>query len=855
MSAEDIEMTDAVPAAPTSSDVVVVNGKRKPSGAQIKKARKEALLTEEEIEDALDQTKHRVHRRKKNLHIHRCRFVDWTPSTITTLAFSHRGKGHGGIPQGLRLAVGRANGDIDIWNPKLEWVHETTLKGGENRSIEGLAWSTADPSSPPRLFSIGFSTYITEWDLQTGRAITNLDCSAGAIWSIVADPHSPRLVVGCDDGSIVVIDISGGPGVMEYARGLSKVEKGRVLSLAWKGKSQIVGGCSDSALRVWDLEAPQGQMRTKMKVETVAGAGATLVWAVKVLHDGTIVSGDSTGAVKFWDKHYSLKQSFRLHDADVLTLAENEAGNSVFSAGVDRKTICYRVVNPTLGKWADVASRRFHEHDVRAMASFDCKTKEFLVSAGVDRSIVVNSMSRFMQTNHRTLPAVGQKSVMAVARKARLMMTWTDRCVKVWKLHKLKTSREGKLAPIVTAPQDEAKLVLKMTFKNEENLIAGTISPDGRWIAVGTVNETKVFRLVPKKGGKSGYAVMKIDVPELKEQGVHLLSFAQTKGSGESEETQSTPRLLIVTPDNEIVGVDMLALEEGAEDAVEELERPPVPAPALQAPVDGEIVRKMPTHTENISHITVSHDGSYFAIVDLAQNITIYSLSKWGSFIQLPRAPAPVTAATFRTGVKDAGPTFMITTADMKILEYDLATAALTEWSRTQAPNLPEDFTILRDKCVGMFFDPADRRTCWLWGAAWLAHIKMDVEMPKPTVRPGQAKRKIDDEQESFHQPQPLTNGKSKKSKKKEVKSVNAQLLERRQYANGDVEMEDSNEGEVDGAVSREEREKPFWITYKYRPMLTVDALAPGEFVVVERPVFDMLESEVARFHRHEYGQ
>ena len=114
------------------------------------------------------------------MDIHRCRFVSYPPSTINVLAFSHshiaRSK-KDNVP--LRLALGRANGDIEIWNPlNGSWLQETILRGGQDRSVDGLVW-TQDPDEEAtdgrvipgklRLFSIGYTTTVTEWDLETAQ--------------------------------------------------------------------------------------------------------------------------------------------------------------------------------------------------------------------------------------------------------------------------------------------------------------------------------------------------------------------------------------------------------------------------------------------------------------------------------------------------------------------------------------------------------------------------------------------------------------------------------------------------------------------------------------------------------------
>ena len=78
------------------------------------------------------------------MDVHRCRFVDYTPHTVTATAFSHVSDPEKVSDPSLRLAIGRSNGDIEIWNPRYNWVFETKLAGSRGRSIEGIVWAGAE---------------------------------------------------------------------------------------------------------------------------------------------------------------------------------------------------------------------------------------------------------------------------------------------------------------------------------------------------------------------------------------------------------------------------------------------------------------------------------------------------------------------------------------------------------------------------------------------------------------------------------------------------------------------------------------------------------------------------------------
>ena len=55
-----------------------------------------------------------------------------------------------------------------------------------------------------------------------------------------------------------------------------------------------------------------------------------------VLPDGTMVSGDSTGALQLWDsRHGTLLQAFTQHKADILAVAASKNGGTLFATGID----------------------------------------------------------------------------------------------------------------------------------------------------------------------------------------------------------------------------------------------------------------------------------------------------------------------------------------------------------------------------------------------------------------------------------------------------------------------------------------------------------------------------------------
>lgn len=351
------------------------------------------------------------------MDIHRCRFVPYPPSAINALAFSHpsnpNAKGKG--PATLRLAIGRANGDIEIWNPlKGSWFQETTLRGGKDRTIEGLVW-TQDPDEEDRegwripgklrLFSIGYSSTVTEWDLELGKPIRHSSGTYGEAWCLAAQPRlqakelgsdksktegqfeGQHLAVGCADGAVVLLSTADGD--LKFLRTFTRpsTKRARILSITFKNRDVVVAGYADSTIRAFDIRNGQLLRSMSLGAGPAGGPREILVWSVKCLPDGTIVSGDSTGELRFWDgNNFTLVQRLKSHVADILDIAVSSDGESVISGGMDRRTTIYkRTGSGKKGdrrRWAELTHKRFHSHDVKVMATFETKNLSIVASGG-----------------------------------------------------------------------------------------------------------------------------------------------------------------------------------------------------------------------------------------------------------------------------------------------------------------------------------------------------------------------------------------------------------------------------------------------------------------------------------------
>ncbi|KAL4869266.1 hypothetical protein BDV12DRAFT_85697 [Aspergillus spectabilis] len=732
------------------------------------------------------------------MDIHRCRFVPYNPQAINALAFSHPpsiGLGGKGVPT-LRLAVGRANGDIEIWNPmRGAWFQEAVLRGGKDRSIEGLVWTLDPPEPGPdgqklpgrlRLFSIGYSTTVTEWDLEQGRPKRHSSGNYGEMWCLAAQPRwqaekgrdnkplpaaegeftGQHLAAGCADGSIVILSTEDDD--LKFLRILRpSTKRPRVLSVTFQNRNTIVAGYADSSIRVFDIRSGQLLRTVSLGKGPTGGSKELLVWSVKALPDGTIVSGDSAGEVRFWDaKNYSLIQRLQGHLADTLDVAVSADGETVLSGGADQRTVVYRKKAGDKGdkssRWVEVTHRRYHTHDVKTFAVYETKNLSIVVSGGPDASPVVLPLREFGKEHHRNLPSLPQVPPVVSSPSSRLVMSFWDREVNIWRVSRGPTS-------VHDIPDGQRhRLVGKVLIQGEENITSATLSSDGKILVIATISSIKVFTVKRRKGDERGtLRVQKLDAPDsLSEDGARLVTISP-----------DSRWLCLVRPNSDISLARI-------QPATSPTEKPQI-LPQLTN------LRRAARHTrfENISHGTLgayertircvafSHSSNILASGDLSGCIDTWSLEsatdqtpatphkptsdnsdsdddedsdgdedtspildgqRWlpiQSDTPIPRLKSSVALLSFRpTTFKTAvEPRLMALTTEHQFVEIDTIACKLSEWSRRNPKAfLPMDFKGVKDRAMGCFWDISDpsRERLWLYGTSWLWMFDLKQDFP-----------------------------------------------------------------------------------------------------------------------------
>lgn len=525
------------------------------------------------------------------LELHRCRLIDWSPSPVVALSPSIHGD---------CLAVARDSGDVEVWRVaagSAGWACQLRIPGRKESAISSLVWILGNPLSPfGRLFSAGLDGHITEWDLGSLKPQAVVDSFGGPVWGMAVEPRiqttlakkrvsgnsrpeesdgnksdaeseesgdesdedssreegrekverqrererEERIAVACDDGCIRLFHVDQ-PSGLHFIKAFPRVA-GRILSVAWSTNgSRIFSGGSDGCIRCWDVTSRGEVYRMTVNASGSLRPDDLCVWALLVLRDDTLVSGDGSGCTQFWDERQgTLLQAHKRHKADVLALAAAPSHQNVFSAGIDGQVIQYHRVEKRKGEeasegvavggagpWAFVGARKFHTHDVRALAiAFPPATDEesspvknvsqaqrkkeaqkipnvpMLISGGNDTQLFAYAADYFMQyLPHPVCPSPQIPYMQLTDGKTeygkQLLMVQRPSSIDVWRLEEPGLRNSGTRGSGVHKEEEQL-------LEIEQKRIEGEHAVMGNGIGHPEVNKPRANGVLGKRKGGSG---------------------------------------------------------------------------------------------------------------------------------------------------------------------------------------------------------------------------------------------------------------------------------------------------------------------------------------------------------------
>lgn len=845
------------------------------------------------------------------MDIHRCRFVPYQPSAINAVAFSHTRVKSAKQLALVRLAIGRANGDIEIWNPADgAWHQELVIRGGKDRSVDSLVWVNEPDQDLPdgrtiygksRLFSIGYTSTVTEWDLEKRKPKRHASGQHGDIWCMAAQPANPadptqgvKLVAGTMDGELVMYSIEDDG--LRFQRTLVKsaTRKAQIVSITFQSRKVAVVGCSDGTIRAYDMS--KGYMLRHMTIgsDVPGGAKDIIVWAVKCLPNGNIVSGDSTGHVCIWDgKTYTQSQKLASHKADVLSLAISADGLSIVSGGMDRRTVHHKQTSVSGSRWTKAWGRRYHDHDVKAMAAFEGGRISVIITGGPDTHPVVMPLKDLGKANHRTLPNLPLQPPLASAPKARFILSWWDRELHIWQLQTpaaamFKRGNEKDL-------QQNRKLMKTIVVKGDSNITSATINEKGNLLFVSTATEVKAFRLRHDQPLKpADVQLSTLNMPKrIAERGASRLQLSpdgQWLSMIREGSRLIMARVMIETADGE----DTLTVN------TQKLAR-------LHRDIPRYVINGgLGKYDRNVTHSCFSSDSKMFAVADLAGYTDTWTLNsattngkaqdpdddesssdsdasedeegaattkKWrrnqNNFPKLPGSPtvlsfssmSPATKGSSKQSQSPSDYTLLAITASWHILIFNANKGQLTEWARHNPRKaLPGPIVDLADFAQGVVWQG---QRIWVYGTNFLFMIDTSQnlvrsnedaasaaqghkrkrlgpssgaggKMAKGNLAPHKISRHTGDEEEDLD----LADQDIEMNSDEEMDEVNGELSNLREG-----EVSTANTG-TELAVKGGEKAS-WWITHKYRPILGIVPLSTKnsdnlEVALVERPAWDI---------------
>lgn len=123
--------------------------------------------------------------------VHRARFFDYQPKAIQSMNYDDAIK---------KLAISRSDSTIEIWCTKNEFL-ESIIYPTADRQVESVLWCRS------QLLSSGLDGFIVLYDLARLTAKKLVPSIGGAIWCMNKNKSETKIVVGTEDGYVVMYEV------------------------------------------------------------------------------------------------------------------------------------------------------------------------------------------------------------------------------------------------------------------------------------------------------------------------------------------------------------------------------------------------------------------------------------------------------------------------------------------------------------------------------------------------------------------------------------------------------------------------------------------------------------------------
>ncbi|XP_034483003.1 U3 small nucleolar RNA-associated protein 4 homolog [Drosophila innubila] len=548
-------------------------------------------------------------------NVHNVRFYTIKPRAIVSLAYSKVLK---------CLALSREDGSIELWDMNYAPYLDRVIQLTSETAVEELAWASK------RLFSVGLSGKLIEWDLESLQPRCEQSPTGNALWCLDINSDETELAVGSEEGHINIMSIENDE--INYKTLFNK-QMGRVLCCKFdKPGVRLITG-SVGAVRIWSVSKG-----TTLHTMTLSSK-FVIVHSLLVLSNNTIIAGDSAGFVTVWNGANATQlEANQVLDANVFALAINEKEDRLVCSGKEPPLI--RVLSKTqikreesvCDRWIKFLQREAHNHYVKSLIVVD----DHVISAGEDGLLCITSISKTSGAITKYAPFL-PGPVASVAPSANLLLLRYPQSLHLWKLgvpqentHK-QTSIGG--AGGLQLLQTPDKLI-QLNVGATKFIQAAAISPDSSWICYSTVDELRLSRL---KANPLAVERLTENLPAELEVASHI-SFSKSNQlfliHAESRELRCFE--LKKNQVNFLYSVYLSA----------ELKSP-------------------------ISHVLVSPCGNYLVVATSNHLIAVWQLNGKESkhLLNLPRYKAGTTALAMH----ENSPRLVVAYANGRIVDYDLS--------------------------------------------------------------------------------------------------------------------------------------------------------------------------------------